>query len=115
MTKSVRIGATLAALCASGLMAGCSQLAELQPVAGDQVTSVQIAASDVLVANKVAVKTWPVCSSSGSTYTCTGASVAGQGITATAQGDPLALQVKVGGRVLYAGPLTEVITAAGRQ
>lgn len=115
MTPTIRAGVILAVVSTTGMIAGCSQLAELQPVAGDQITSVQIATSDVLAAAKVAVKTWPTCSSSGSTYACKGASVAGQTITSTAQGEPLTLQVKLGERVLYTGPLTAVITAAGRQ
>lgn len=107
--------AVAACLAAVGL-AGCSQMAELQPVAGDAITSVQIATSDVVQSNVgTSVKTWPVCTADGSTYTCRGTMMDGQAIESTGSGSPVMLTVKVGDKQLYQGPVSDVIEKAGRQ
>lgn len=96
-------------------VAGCSQIAVLQPVAGDGVTAVNNATSDVLAKEGVDVMTWPVCSFDNSIYTCTGETLDGQPIAATtSSSEPLELTVTVGGRTVYRGPVEAVLEEAGR-
>lgn len=116
-TRFTRGIAFAAAAAASGMaLVGCSQMAELQPVAGDAVTSVQIATSDVVQSSVgTAVKTWPVCTTDGDTYTCAGTMMDGQPIASTGTGSPVMLTVTVGGKQIYQGPVSAVIEKAGRQ
>lgn len=94
---------------------GCTQVAVLKPVAGDALTSVSNATSDVLTSGGVEVMTWPVCSFADAVYTCRGQTVAGESILGTApSATPLQLTVKVGERTLYQGPLQAVLDQAGR-
>lgn len=94
---------------------GCTQVAVLKPVAGDALTSVSNATSDVLTSGGVEVMTWPVCSFADAVYTCRGQTVAGESILGTAPAaTPLQLTVKVGERTLYQGPLQAVLDQAGR-
>lgn len=87
----------------------------LQPVAGDGVTAVNNATSDVLASEQVDVLTWPVCEFADNTYTCTGETLDGQPIKATATGDEdQRLTVTVGGRTIYQGPVQNVHDEAGR-
>lgn len=118
-------------------LVGCSQVAELQPVAGDGVTSVRIATTDVLTSQKVPIQQVPVCSYQDSIYTCQGTTTSGEKIMSTgksvAAGDAIKqypdlqavqqntlikefviIEVKVGSRVLYAGPSAFGLNKAGR-
>ena len=111
--------ATICALAATAFigLTACSQTAELQPVAGDKITSVAIATSDVVQATVgTDVLTWPTCDANaeGTTYTCQGVMLNGEPITSTATGDPIALTVSVGGREVFQGLVTDVIEKAGR-
>lgn len=107
-------GAALLAV-AAGATSGCSQLAVLKPVAGDAVTSVNNATSDVLANEGVDVMTWPVCTFTDTSYTCTGATVDGQPIVGTANNDEaMILTVKVGDRTVFQGPVKSVIEKAGQ-
>lgn len=110
----MRFLGAFAAIGAAAALAGCSQIAELQPVAGDKITSVQIATSDVLTSNNISMRVWPTCDIAGETYTCTGTTASGQTVTSSATGTPLAIVVKLGNRTLYQGPLQDVIDSAGR-
>jgi len=114
--RSIRVvGLALAAAASVALLAGCSQFDQLQPVAGDEITSVKIATNDVLQENKVAVLVWPVCSFADATYSCTGSAVGGAPITSSVPVvDPLVLTVEVDGKQLYDGPLEAVITKEAR-
>jgi hypothetical protein len=116
---------------------GCSQVAQLQPVAGDGVTSVRIATNDVLLNANVPVKMFPVCTYEGTNYTCNGSTEAGLPIVSEAKTYAAAdlpsqyrtpdvkandsevqqfivMQVKVGPKVLYDGPTTVVLRKNGR-
>lgn len=107
--------ATVGAGLSVAFLSGCSQLAVLQPVAGDEIASVQIATSDVLTNSKVAVRTWPKCEVKDDGYLCVGRTAAGAPIESKATGEPLWLQVTVKGKRLYSGQLKQVITSAARQ
>lgn len=112
---SRRRAVPVAILAAAALAAGCSQVAVLQPVAGDGVTAVNNATSDVLAREGVEVMTWPVCSFADGIYTCTGETVAGAPIVGTTSAtEPLELTVTVDGRVVYQGPVEAVLEEAGR-
>lgn len=63
---------------------GCSQIAQLQPVAGGQVTAVRTATNDVLVDKKVDIGVAPVCALDGSTYVCNGTTADGKKIRSEA-------------------------------
>jgi len=53
-------------------VAGCSQAAQFQPVAGDAVTSVRIATVDVALGQGLQFAAAPVCSYEGTEYDCAG-------------------------------------------
>lgn len=111
-------------------LAGCSQVAQLQPVAGDAISAVRIATMDVLSENDVPVAQWPTCTSVGNQYTCTGTTADGQEIRSTAlevapygatvdkYGAPedadVDLTVTVGPKTLYRGKVAQVLSKAGR-
>jgi hypothetical protein len=100
---------------AATVLTGCTQLAQLQPVAGDEITSVQFATSDVLAAKKVSVIVWPTCSFASEVYTCTGTAAGGKTIVATAPAtDPVVLTVKVADAQIFTGKIDDVIQAEGR-
>ncbi|TXH39484.1 MAG: hypothetical protein E6Q90_16410 [Actinobacteria bacterium] len=113
--RGVAAAALLLAVGTATAATGCSQVAVLKPVAGDALTSVSNATSDVLTSGGVEVMTWPVCSFADAVYTCRGQTVAGESILGTAPAaTPLQLTVKVGERTLYQGPLQAVLDQAGR-
>ncbi len=110
-----RVGLAAVGAATVALLVGCSQFAELQPVAGDEITSVKIATNDVLVDKQVDVLVWPVCSFADEAYTCQGTEVGGAAITSSVPvQEPLLLKVSVDGKVLFQGPLKPVITEAAR-
>ncbi len=110
-----RIGWAAIALVVVGAASGCSQVAVLQPVAGDSVTAVNNATSDVLASAGIDVMTWPVCTFDDKGYTCTGQTVAGEPIVGKATAtDPKELTVTVGDRTVYRGPVAAVLEQAGR-
>ncbi len=100
---------------AATALAGCSQTAQLQPVAGDAVTAVNNAVSDVVFQAGVEVMTWPTCTFENSIYTCVGSTTNGQKISGvTGSTEPLSLTVTVGERKIYEGSVQAVIEQAGR-
>lgn len=133
--KRVVVGA-LGAMVAVSLASGCTQIAQLKPVAGDAVTSVRIATNDVLVNNGVAISVAPVCTFSGNLYDCKGIAADGSPILGHAEVMPVAqvpanlqpllptgeaatdtasvLEVKVGDNVLYSGLTDTVLNRNGR-
>lgn len=66
-------------------LAGCTQIAQLQPVAGAEITAVRIATNDVLVDEKVPIDVAPVCALEGELYVCKGTTRTGQEIRSEAQ------------------------------
>jgi hypothetical protein len=103
----------LTAAAALALTACGSQIAGLAPVSGDAITSVRIAAIDVLLEQGVQMKVVPVCTTETSTYECTGETVEGAPIAISANNvKPLVMQVSVDGSVIYDGPVQEVLDEA---
>lgn len=80
-----RVVAALTALLAVAGTAGCTQVAQLRPVAGGEITAVRNATSIVLVEEGIAVDVMPECTFEEPTYTCTGTTSTGAPIVATAQ------------------------------
>lgn len=131
-----RLALALAGVASIAALTGCNQIAQLQPVAGDGVTSVRIATIDVLTDNNIAVKVAPVCTYEGLNYSCNGTTVDGQPIVATGVQTPSAdvpqdysdniennsmsassyitLTVQVGNDVLYQGIVNQVIAENAR-
>ena len=59
-------------LLAAPLLVGCSQIDALAPVSGVPLSTVQIAASDVLIRKEVALLSAPICTESQAEFTCVG-------------------------------------------
>ena len=106
-------------------LAACSQIAQLQPVAGAEVTAVGIATNDVLVQERVPIGVAPVCGLEGELYVCKGTTRTGQeirseaksleafGATTTEYGaySPavVSLKVTVGAREIFNGQVEPVL------
>ena len=106
-----RMSLVLAAGTGSVLLGACSQIAVLQPVAGDEIT-----VSDVVQQAGVEVLTWPTCTFSGAVYTCKGSTVSGQPIVGvTGESKPLQVKVSVGGRQIFEGFVHDVLEQEGRK
>lgn len=116
MNRRIRWGLGCAfGLAATAVLSGCSQFAQLQPVAGDAITAVNNATSDVVFAQGISVMEWPKCEFENKVYVCTGTTVDGQEIKGVApDAEALSLTVTVGGKTLYQGPVIDVINEAGR-
>ena len=100
------VGAALA-------LSACSQVSALTPVGGTAITSVRNATYDVLVDQQVPILEAPVCTPSDSGFTCTGSTVDGAEIVATAQGtNPYPMTITVGGTVIFEGNAQDVLDAA---
>ena len=111
-----RMSLVLAAGTGSVLLGACSQIAVLQPVAGDEITGVETAVSDVVQQAGVEVLTWPTCTFSGAVYTCKGSTVSGQPIVrVTGESKPLQVKVSVGGRQIFERFVHDVLEQEGRK
>lgn len=94
-------------------LAGCSQVAALAPVGGDTVTTVRIAANDVLLDRGVRILRAPVCTTETDRYQCTGTAVEGEiTVVALKDTDPLVMTVKAGSETVYDGPVQQVVDSA---
>lgn len=110
----------LVAVPAALLVAACgnleSQVSTLQPVAGDAITELNIAAIDVLLREDVRVLVAPVCRYEAETYRCEGTTVGDDPIVVSAQGSsPESFAVTVGERTVYDGSIDDVIEQAGQR
>lgn len=116
--------------------AGCNQIAQLQPVAGDAVTGVRIATNDVLLNAGVAIQVAPVCTFVDTDYTCKGTTTDGLPIVAEATtvatdqvppdlvlaaeeseegaDDVVVLEVTVGDQTIFRGLVSEVLRRNAR-
>lgn len=106
-------------------LAGCTQIAQLQPVAGAEVTAVRIATNDVLVDKGVRIGVAPVCEPEGDIYVCKGTTRTGReirsqakvleafGATKTEYGADtpavVSLQVTVGSTEIFNGQVQNVL------
>ncbi len=104
------VGAGAALIGAALALAGCSQIAALAPVGGDDVTMVRFATIDVLVAENVDILDAPTCEQTGTVITCTGTTVDGMTISSTSSSaDDASIEITVGTQTLYSGSLTELL------
>lgn len=119
-------GAIIVAMAASA----CSQAAQLQPVAGAQVSAVRTATNDVLSDSGVAIEVAPVCEFADPLFICQGTAVGGQEIVAEAQvlteygktkdewgayvPADVSLVVKVGSQTIYEGNVEDVLVSNGQ-
>ncbi len=107
---------TSAALFLSGCANIGTEISTLKPVAGDKLTGLNIAVNDVLLAKGVNVLVAPVCTFGTDSYSCAGKTVDNQRIEATAQGaEPETMTITVGGKKLFEGDISDVLTEAGQR
>lgn len=120
MNAFVRRRMLLPALLVAGTaLGGCSMVASLTPVAGDNLSTVRTATTDVLLAEKYEILAGPNCQSPSKTeITCSGQIVGGAEFKVTADSSTsstdLKMTVKVGDKQVYSGSVNEVIEKAGR-
>lgn len=65
-------------------LAGCTQIAQLQPVAGGQISAVRTATNNVLVDKDIDIKVAPVCEFEDPKFICLGSTANGKQIKAEA-------------------------------
>ncbi len=103
---------------AATAMAACAvttQIDSLRPVAGDKITGLNIAATDVLVSQGVEILVAPVCEYANESYDCAGTTLSGKKIAVTAAGaEPESMTVTVGSKTIYDGSIDEVLQQAAR-
>lgn len=120
------IGVLLVAACASG----CSQAAQLRPVAGGAVSAVRTATNDVLVASEIPIETAPTCAYEEPLFVCRGTAAGGVEIVAESKElapygatkdewgayvpADMTLQITVGGEPLFDGKVEDVLQSNGR-
>ena len=99
---------------AVALLAGCgSQISALAPVGGDDITSLRIAAIDVLLERKLTVRDAPVCTEVAPGYSCVGSLTDGSAIVVVSPDpDATTMTVSVGGTPIYEGSVQEVLDRA---
>lgn len=79
-----RITIGLAAAASVVALAGCSQVAQLKPVAGDAVIFVRTATIDAATDAGITFRSAPVCTYSGNNYNCEGVATDGRSVTSAA-------------------------------
>jgi len=137
MMPTLKPGALAVSALTVVALAGCSQAAQFQPVAGDAVTSVRIATIDVAQQQGLTVTAAPVCDYAGTEFDCRGSLTDGRQLTSTAtqvtreevpaelagQLPPdapgltkvLVLDVMVDGQPIYRGLANAVLDENGRE
>lgn len=101
-------------LLAAPVLMGCSQIDGLQPVSGVPLSTVGIAANQVLVAKRIPIKTAPICTESTTEFTCTGATLKDEPIMVKVPNDQSqVMTITVGGKKIFTGPVQDVIEASG--
>ena len=109
MKRLIAVGVAALALALSA----CSQVSALTPVGGTAITSVRNATYEVLVDQKVPILEAPQCVPNDTGFTCTGSTIDGAEIVATAQGtNPYPMTITVGGAVIFEGNAQDVLDAA---
>lgn len=108
------VALVVAAVTGVVLLSGCSsQISALAPVGGDDITSLRIAAIDVLLERKLTVRDAPVCTDTGEGYSCVGSLTDGSEIVVTApDADATTMTITVGGSTIYDGSVQEVLDRA---
>lgn len=101
-------------LLAAPLLVGCSQINALAPVSGVPLSTVQIAASDVLMRKEVPLLTAPICTASDTEFTCAGETLKNEPITVRVPNDATqVMTITVGGKQIFEGPVQDVIEQSG--
>lgn len=127
----MRTSVAAVALAAGVALTGCSQVAQLQPVAGGQVTAVRTATNDVLVDRGVQIGIAPLCELQDPLYVCNGTTDDGQdirseaevlakfGATTTPYGADspadVSLVVTIEGNVIFTGKVEDVLEKNARE
>lgn len=125
-----RIAAAAAAL-ALVSATGCSQVAQLQPVAGAQISAVRTATNNVLVEQGVSIQVAPVCEFIDPLFECRGSTTEGAEIRSEAEilseyGETtdewgayvpadVSLVVTVGADTVYDGNVEDVLLRNGQE
>ncbi len=126
-----RGGAAVAGLLMVAVATGCSQVAQLQGVAGAQVSAVRTATNDVLVDRAVPIEVAPVCEFVDPLFQCIGTTTDGAEIRADAEvlapyGETtdawgayvpadVSLIVTVDGDTIYDGKVEDVLLRNGQE
>lgn len=127
MRKTLLLSAVVLTAAALG---GCSQAAQLQPVAGGQISAVRTATNDILVEKGVEVEVAPVCVFEDPLFICRGNTIEGEqivseakvisefGATKTEYGAytpaDVSLVIKVGTGEIYNGKVENVLVSNGQ-
>lgn len=128
--------AVAAAAIAAVALTGCSQVAQLKPVAGDALSTLRSVTIDTVQASGASFKTAPVCTVDGENLSCQGLTTDGQAVTSAGQqltkaeipsdlqdqvpgwatdtDSFVVAEVKLGSNVLYNGVALEALDEAGR-
>lgn len=110
LRNSAVVGAVIISAVA---MTGCTQIASLKQVSGVPITTLTIAANDILVDQKVPVLQAPVCALANAVYTCNGTTTTKKPIVVTAPDtENLVMVIKVDNAVIFTGSVQEVIEKA---
>lgn len=128
MRRSIAAGVLLLGLVG---VAGCTQVAQLQPVAGGQISAVRTATNDVLVEQGVPIMVAPVCEFADPLFRCLGITMDGADIVAEAEvrapyGETtdewgayvpadVSLVVSVGTETIYTGTVEDVLVRNGQE
>ena len=101
-------------LLAAPLLVGCSQIDALAPVSGVPLSTVQIAASDVLIRKEVALLSAPICTETQAEFTCVGTTLKKEPIEVKVPNDATqVMTITVAGKQIFEGPVQDVIEQAG--
>jgi hypothetical protein len=96
-------------------LTGCSQVAALAPVGGDDLSEVRFATIDVLLDKNIGIGQAPTCTSSGTVITCRGTTTDGKTIDVTSTtADDAPLEIAVDGSTIFTGSVMAVLDAAAR-
>jgi hypothetical protein len=79
------VGYAAALTVAAMALTGCSQVAQLQPVAGDSLSTVRSVTIDTVLESGKQFKTVPVCTAEGEDITCQGLTTDSQVVASTGQ------------------------------
>ncbi len=101
-------------LMAAPLLVGCSQINALQQVSGVPLSTVRIAANDVLVEKQIPIKTAPICTETETEFTCTGSTLKDEPIEVKVPNDEKqVMTITVAGKQIFAGPVQDVVEQSG--
>lgn len=114
LPSSARAATAVGALLVTiGSLSACSEIASLKQVGGNTAAAVSFAATDVLMAKKIAIMTAPTCTQGATTTECTGETAAGEKISVMAQNDvALTMTVDVGAKNVFTGSGQSVLDKA---